>query len=307
MTEGLVLGMDGSTRCSTVALLSTNGPAIARGLGDETAGRWRVLARRADIDGRGQARALLLLVDDMLNEVGSGPGGIAAIVVGIGPGTFTGVRIAVATARALALALGVPVTGVSTLSALAADATTSMEWGDQGERPDLVVPVVDARRGQVFYSVYRLARDGGGEEPGLSGESSYARSEPFAACDRDALAACLAGPNGWPAPAPRALVVGDVDGLSGVDMTFLPLDVRAEFLLAGQSLLQEPRELLAGSRLGPWLDRVLARRSAGGQEILRVGDLGSPEAVKPIYVRSPDADIHITKMRDPWTGAGQDR
>jgi hypothetical protein len=32
----------------------------------------------------------------------------------------------------------------------------------------------------------------------------------------------------------------------------------------------------------------------------KAGEPGSPEAVKPIYVRSPDADIHITKMRDPW-------
>jgi tRNA threonylcarbamoyl adenosine modification protein YeaZ len=293
MAEGLVLAMDGSTRSSTVALLSA-------------AGGWRMLAHRADVDGRGQARALLRLVDDMLNEVGSGPGGIAAIVAGIGPGTFTGVRIAVATARGLALALSVPVIGVATLSALAAEAATSMESGDERARPDLVIPVVDARRGQVFYGVYRLAGDRGGEG-GSSGESCYVRSEPLSACDRDALGTCLAGPSGRPARALRALVVGDVDGLRGADMTFLPLDVRAEFLLAGQSLLREPGESLAGCRLGPWLDDALARRSAGRHEIHGVGDQGSPEAVKPIYVRPPDADIHITKMRDPWARAGGDR
>ena len=30
------------------------------------------------------------------------------------------------------------------------------------------------------------------------------------------------------------------------------------------------------------------------------GDPGTPEAVRPIYVRAPDADLHITKMKDPW-------
>jgi tRNA threonylcarbamoyl adenosine modification protein YeaZ len=313
MIEGLVLAMDGSTSCSTTALLTAAGAPIVGRVGREGGGAWRMLARRTDVDGRGQARALLRLVDEMLNEIGGGPAGISAIVAGSGPGTFTGVRIAVATARGLALALGVPVIGVSTLSALAADAVTRREGSDQGPRPDLVVPVVDARRSQVFFGVYRLARNGGGEGAGLPLEPSYVRAEPFAACDRNALGARLAALSRQEARAPRALVVGDVDGLDGVDgvdgvdTTFLALDVRAECLLAGQSLLQEPGEVLAGSRLGPWIDRVLARGSAGRQEASGAGDLGSPEAVRPIYVRSPDADIHITKMRDPWAAPAPDR
>jgi hypothetical protein len=39
-----------------------------------------------------------------------------------------------------------------------------------------------------------------------------------------------------------------------------------------------------------------ALSGAGGEG----GGVGTPESVKPIYVRPPDADIHITKMRDPW-------
>ena len=62
--------------------------------------------------------------------------------------------------------------------------------------------------------------------------------------------------------------------------------------------LREPDGPSAGSRLIAWLEYTgcgMAREPG-----VKAGEPGSPEAVKPIYVRSPDADIHITKMRDPW-------
>lgn len=308
MTEGLVLALDGSTRASTAALLAAARAPLSARTGDEIGDGWQVLAHRTDIDSRGQARVLLRLVDDMLHEIGGAPSDVAAIVAGIGPGTFTGVRIAVATARALALALAVPVIGVSTLSALAAEAVSRVDQGDQGECPDLIVPVVDARRGQVFYGLYHGAGIAGAEAAGLAGRQSYVRTEPLAVCDRLVLAAHVAALGGKAAGESRALIVGEVDGLQGsgpelsAGVAWLGLEVRAERLLGGQSRLGEPGEV-EGSRLGPWIERALSRRSAGEQEIYRAGEPGSPEAVKPIYVRSPDADIHITKMRDPWAGA----
>jgi len=71
--------------------------------------------------------------------------------------------------------------------------------------------------------------------------------------------------------------------------------------MAGQGRLGEPGEV-EGSRPAPWIEGALSRRSAGGRETWRAGEPGSPEGVRPIYVRSPDADVHITKMRDPWAG-----
>jgi len=79
---------------------------------------------------------------------------IDEIVVGVGPGGFTGLRIGLATALGLGQALSVPVTGASSLEALA--------LGIARERPEgsLVVPVQDARRRELFAAVYRTGAAG---------------------------------------------------------------------------------------------------------------------------------------------------
>jgi tRNA threonylcarbamoyl adenosine modification protein YeaZ len=63
---------------------------------------------------RGQAEALVPLLQRLMAEAGHDLPDLTALGVGIGPGNFTGTRIAVATARGLALALGRPAIGVST-------------------------------------------------------------------------------------------------------------------------------------------------------------------------------------------------
>jgi tRNA threonylcarbamoyladenosine biosynthesis protein TsaB len=65
-----------------------------------------------------------------------------------GPGSFTGLRIGISSVKGLALASGKPIVGVSSLEALAAQcAPTSC----------LICPLLDARRGQVYFGFYRNA------------------------------------------------------------------------------------------------------------------------------------------------------
>ncbi|MGH2979822.1 MAG: tRNA (adenosine(37)-N6)-threonylcarbamoyltransferase complex dimerization subunit type 1 TsaB [Solirubrobacterales bacterium] len=86
---------------------------------------------------------------------------VTAIAVGVGPGTFTGLRIGVATARGLAQALRVPLHPVSSLEALAA----GIADGTEAAPGTLLLPLIDAKRGQVFASLHRagepLGRDWG--------------------------------------------------------------------------------------------------------------------------------------------------
>jgi tRNA threonylcarbamoyladenosine biosynthesis protein TsaB len=97
------------------------------------------LVRDGDVLGERTGRAVEVLADadDLLRAAGLVPRDLDLLAVGIGPGSFTGVRIGLAAARGVALALRLPVAGVSTLGALAAGAPGS-------------VPVIDARRGEIF-------------------------------------------------------------------------------------------------------------------------------------------------------------
>ena len=76
---------------------------------------------------------------------------VSAVAVDIGPGLFTGLRVGVSTALAMAQALRVPMIGLSSLDLLA----FTVRYTDR-----LVVPVIDARRGEVYYATYRQVPGG---------------------------------------------------------------------------------------------------------------------------------------------------
>ncbi|MCB2111290.1 MAG: tRNA (adenosine(37)-N6)-threonylcarbamoyltransferase complex dimerization subunit type 1 TsaB, partial [Rhodobacteraceae bacterium] len=73
----------------------------------------RIVAERFLSMARGQAEALMPMLEDLLAGAGAGWDAVSLIAVGVGPGNFTGTRVSVAAARGLALALRVPARGVS--------------------------------------------------------------------------------------------------------------------------------------------------------------------------------------------------
>jgi tRNA threonylcarbamoyladenosine biosynthesis protein TsaB len=66
-----------------------------------------------------------------------------------GPGSFTGLRIGITTIKGLAVASEKPVVGVSSLETLALQASYSN---------DLICPILDARKGEVYFSRYRFLK-----------------------------------------------------------------------------------------------------------------------------------------------------
>ena len=71
---------------------------------------------------------------------------VDVVAVDIGPGLFTGMRVGIASAKTIAQVLDVPVVGVSSLDILARSVTTTQR---------VVLSTIDARRGELYWSMYR--------------------------------------------------------------------------------------------------------------------------------------------------------
>ena len=78
------------------------------------------------------------------------------VAVGLGPGSFTALRVGLATAKALALARDLPLVGIPSLAAMA--------WHVRDRLSGLVCPMLDARRGEVYAALYRVAQERGAQD-----------------------------------------------------------------------------------------------------------------------------------------------
>src|SRR5262249_27682053 len=89
---------------------------------------------------------LMAAIDRLLADAGWASRALEGLAVAVGPGSFTGLRIGLSAVKGLALALHIPVAGVPPLAAFAASLPL----------PGFpVCPVLDARKGEVYCSLYR--------------------------------------------------------------------------------------------------------------------------------------------------------
>jgi len=169
---------------------------------------------------------------------------IGLVAVDIGPGLFTGLRVGVATAKAIAFALRVPMIGVSSLDLLAFPVRFT---------PRLIVAAIDARRGELFYALYRQVPGG-----------VQRISEPAVGTADDLASELLA-------LSKEVLLVGDgvhryreaFDGLAKVEI----VDQGNSFPSAA-SLVQ------------------LAHAQALREDFQQI------DSIQPLYLRRPDAEIN---------------
>ena len=112
---------------------------------------------------------LMSAVDRLLTDCGLAPADLDGLAVSVGPGSFTGLRVGVATVKALAMALDLPVAPVPTLDALAA----RLPFADSP-----LCPILDARKGEVYFSLYRWSASG------MERQCDYLALPPAAAAAR---------------------------------------------------------------------------------------------------------------------------
>ncbi len=97
------------------------------------------------------SQTLLPMLDSLVKQLNLDMNTFDAIAVSGGPGSFTGLRIGAATAKGLGLALDLPLIHIPTAETMAYQL-----WGVSG----VIVPIMDARRSQVYTGLYEYDKEG---------------------------------------------------------------------------------------------------------------------------------------------------
>lgn len=100
------------------------------------------------------SQTLLPMLDELKKMIDLDLNSVDAIAIAAGPGSFTGLRIGAATAKGLGLALNKPLVEVPTLEGMAFNL-----WGTDA----LIVPMMDARRNQVYTGAYDFVNEAAGD------------------------------------------------------------------------------------------------------------------------------------------------
>jgi tRNA threonylcarbamoyladenosine biosynthesis protein TsaB len=203
---------------------------------------------------------LMPAIEALTRGQGWAPRDLDHVYLSLGPGSFTGLRIAVAIARALAQAAGCRIVGVPTLDVLAQNAPPEFP---------VVVPILDAKRGQVFAARYERAlpvAPAGAAPPPLVRVTDPALVDPQSFLEEAAARARTLAGAGRP---PAVAVLGE-----GVDyyrpaIHAVPAAVELDHTLW-------PGRAIEVYRLG------LARAAAG--------HFSDPAALLPLYIRLPEAE-----------------
>ena len=116
----------------------------------------QVLEHHENYEGHNHAVLLSNYVQSCVKYAKSRDLKIEAVAVSIGPGSYTGLRIGLSEAKGLCFGLSAPLIGVNTLKLL----SVSVMFNNFFEEDNLLyVPMIDARRKEVYTAVYNAALD----------------------------------------------------------------------------------------------------------------------------------------------------
>ncbi|KAB2951844.1 tRNA (adenosine(37)-N6)-threonylcarbamoyltransferase complex dimerization subunit type 1 TsaB [Heliorestis acidaminivorans] len=186
---------------------------------------------------------------------------LQGIAVAIGPGSFTGLRIGLATAKGIAHPLSLPVVAIPTLDALARNAMHTTT---------LVCPILDARKSEVYTSLYQASTEG------------MERLSPYEALSPEALVHKITAKQQELELELNVLFLGDA------------VPVYRDYLQAkmGTKALFAPPEL-AYPR-GSQVARL-------GLERLKQGEEDSLHELAPLYIRPSEAEVNYAKQKTAQT------
>lgn len=223
----LILALDSTAVVGSVALCRDDRP----------------LAHFTLKNGNTHSETLLPMIKALFDVTGTTVDDVDLFACSAGPGSFTGVRIGVATVKGLAFGKSKCVLGVSALEAMARA---------QLPHTGLIVPAMDARRGEVYTAVFRAEGD------------TLTRLMPDSAMPVKALADWLTENT----PPTQILAVGD-----GVPVL--------KSSLQGISLTVAPKAIAEQCAVGVAL-AALAAYQAGAR--------GTDATLAPTYLRLPQAE-----------------
>lgn len=221
----LLLAIETSSRHSSVALHDGQ----------------KILGQQSFEHGLQNAARILPLIDGMCRGLGIAPRELSHVAVSIGPGSFTGLRIGVTLAKTVCFATGAKLVAVPTLPAIASNAAGQSTY---------IMPILDAKRDQVFAAVYRC--------------TGHALDE-IQAPQLASLAEMLKS-----VPSPL-LILGE--GLNYHRQHIEASVHNAQIRMAGEEL---------------WYPRATTIASLALQ-LIEKGALANPFALTPLYIRKPEA------------------
>ena len=114
----------------------------------------KLLYHHEDFDGPNHSETSGVYVDEALSFANSHAIPVDAVAVSMGPGSYTGLRIGVSLAKGVCYGRALPLIAVPTLKVLCVPVLLGKE-----ELPEdaLLVPMIDARRMEVYSAVYDRA------------------------------------------------------------------------------------------------------------------------------------------------------
>lgn len=113
----------------------------------------KMISKRETSVERSHASILTVFINELLDDLIELNANLDAVAVSMGPGSYTGLRIGVSAAKGICYGSDIPLIAIPTLEAMCIGV---LKQNDIVEKNALLIPMIDARRMEVYMSVYNV-------------------------------------------------------------------------------------------------------------------------------------------------------